>query len=301
MRSAPSAREVPAPDRLPDNGSYWLFRHFREEVELEIIDTEQWRYASYEPRVLHFYLTQGVRAASAARRFDAVVAHGAQSAVVLLGLRRAFKGSWPLTMVVDVGALNGGRPQQRLQFQLTRMALGQADRIVWHASASRELARTACPELLPKAAVIPFGIDVDALDSMPTHDGGYALCCGYANRDWRTLHESWKHVSGARLFVAGVPGLRGPAERPDGVTLLPRLPHDEYLRLVAGCRMVILPLPDGYASWGQTTLLEAMGLSKPVIVSDVRTDSRLHPPGLHHREPGRPHGAGARGPAALAQ
>jgi glycosyltransferase involved in cell wall biosynthesis len=34
--------------------------------------------------------------------------------------------------------------------------------------------------------------------------------------------------------------------------------------------MVVLPLPDGWASWGQMTLLQAMALGKPVVVTDVR-------------------------------
>ena len=60
---------------------------------------------------------------------------------------------------------------------------------------------------------------------------------------------------------AAVPGL---AARFTG-----RVSFAEYQRYMAHARIVVHPVPDGAASFGQMTLLDAFAAARPVVVTDV--------------------------------
>ena len=250
-----------------EGDDYWFFQHFRSHPRVEIVDTARWPGWRLEERFLHFYLAQGLVALWRSRRADVVVAHGVQSAVVLLAVRRLLRLGSPPVVVVDVGSLNGGRPDKRVSFGLARWAMRGADGIIWHATVSRSIAAEHAPELLAKGEVVHFGVDASEFEHPASVDGDYAICIGYAKRDWQTLVAAWRLLPGIPLKVVGAP-----LESTDNadITFVPRVEFVEYRRLVAESRMVVLPIDEGDASWGQMTLLQSFALGKPVVVSDVR-------------------------------
>ena len=291
----PNWRVVPArdgskfqsPDVYPDDGRYWFFRNFKEEWSVDVLDAAWWPGWRLEERYLHFYLTQALPALSALsllRRYNLVFAHGVQSVVALSAMLRIFSLRHPPMVVVDPGALNGGRPDRRLSFAATRWALAEATSLIWHASGSAELCKTMCPELAARGTFIPLGINDYELAGVASRDGDYVVCPGYAQRDWSTLLKAWASLPTVPLKLIGVPETQF-TSLPTGAAALPPLPFDEYRECVANARLVILPLPDGWASWGQMTLLQAMALGKPVIVSDVRPVSDYIGPWCHAVRP----------------
>lgn len=254
------------PDRYQRSAPYWFFEHFSAPVDVDVLDIRQGPTWRVEEKLLHFYLGQGLRAAFRAKHYDCVVFHGAQSCVVELALARLRVADIPLAVVIDVGTLNGGRPQKRLSFGLTRFALNRCDAIVWHASSSREVVAEHAPELIGKGHFIPFGVELNEFAEFEAKDGDYAVCVGYAQREWGLLGKAWEGLD-APLTLVGAPADAVPSV--PGVRALPRLDFDAYCRMVAGARVVVLPITDGNASWGQMTLLQAMALGKPVVVTDV--------------------------------
>lgn len=257
-----------SPDFFPRDGRYWMFRHFDSVPRVDVLDAASWRYWAKEEQYLRFYVGQAARALSRCRDYDLVFAFGAQSAVALLGALRLLRRRHPPVIVDDAGCLNAGRPDRRLSFWSTRWALREAAHVVWHSSASLRLCEDVCPELATRGQFFPFGVNLPDLAGAVVADGDYAICVGQSPRDWRNLAATWSRFPYRQLILVGAPQTGVP--RQPNVTVLPKVPFAEYISLLAGARLVILPIPDGLASWGQMTLLQAMGLGKPVIVTDVR-------------------------------
>jgi glycosyltransferase involved in cell wall biosynthesis len=132
-----------------------------------------------------------------------------------------------------------------------------------------------------------FGISLPDVDFVPSTDGGYAICAGNSPREWTGLARAWHSEADFPLLLLGAPVRQ--SELPSNVVALPRVDFPAYVRLLAEARVVLLPLPDGWASWGQMTLLQAMALGKSVVVSNVRpvrdyvAEGCLTVPGADHR------------------
>lgn len=150
VRSSPSNEFVQQPDKVTSGAPYWFFRWFASDPVVDILDIGQPPAAGLEEKYLHFYAMQAMRANVRLLRgdYDCVICHGAQSAVGLLALGRLKTFHLPPTIVIDVGALNHGRPDKTVSFNLTRWALRSASAIVWHATSSLEMCATHAPELM---------------------------------------------------------------------------------------------------------------------------------------------------------
>jgi hypothetical protein len=97
----------------------------------------------------------------------------------------------------------------------------------------------------------------------PTSDGGYLFAGGDSLRDYGTL-------------LAAVDGLDVPVRiatnhdlgpLPANVTCGP-VPYEEYVELIAGARMVVVPMQSTRRAAGLITYLDAMALGKPTIITD---------------------------------
>jgi glycosyltransferase involved in cell wall biosynthesis len=97
----------------------------------------------------------------------------------------------------------------------------------------------------------------------PTSDGGYIFAGGDSLRDYETL-------------LAAVDGLDVPVRiatnhdlgpLPANVTCGP-VPYEEYVELIAGARLVVVPMRSTRRAAGLITYLDAMALGKPTIVTD---------------------------------
>jgi glycosyltransferase involved in cell wall biosynthesis len=256
------------PDFYPVDGRYWFFRHFEMPVSVDVLDTRSWPGWHLEEKAIRFYAGQNLRALAIAAEYDLIFPFGAQSAVGMLAAWRILGKSHPPVLVDDAGCLNAGRPDRPFSFQTSRWAMSEAQHIVWHSSSSLALCQRRCPELAAKGEFLPFGINLEDLGSVVVRDGNYALCAGNSPRSWDSVVDAWSAFPKRQLLLLGSPLVR--AQLPANVHAVPRLPFHQYLRLLAGARVVLLPLPDGWASWGQMTLLQAMGLGKPTVVTNVR-------------------------------
>ena len=99
---------------------------------------------------------------------------------------------------------------------------------------------------------------------MPTQDEGYLFSGGNSVRDYGLLESA--------IEGTGVPARLATTWRPTrGLSHLEARPtsHDEFMRLMANCHAVVVPLRQTVRSAGQQTYLNAMGLGKPVIVTEA--------------------------------
>lgn len=97
----------------------------------------------------------------------------------------------------------------------------------------------------------------------PVGDGGYVFAGGDSLRDWHTLLAA---VDGLDVPVRiGTRNELGPL--PANVTGGPVAP-EEYDELLAGARLVVVPMRDARRGAGLITYLNAMALGKPVVVTE---------------------------------
>lgn len=110
----------------------------------------------------------------------------------------------------------------------------------------------------------PFPNTLHGYRTMPTRDDGYLFAGGNSLRDYGLLESA--------LEGTGVPTRIATKWRPSlGLSHLQAAPtsHDEFMSLMANSHAVVVPLRRSVRSAGQQTYLNAMGLGKPVIVTEA--------------------------------
>jgi glycosyltransferase involved in cell wall biosynthesis len=106
------------------------------------------------------------------------------------------------------------------------------------------------------------------LDRLRVPEDPVVLSAGRTFRDYPTLLEAVDGTPLKLTIVAGKDNLGG-RPIPGNVTIHYDLPGHELTDLLARCMFVVVPLEERHLSAGQSVVLEAMALGKPVIVSRV--------------------------------
>lgn len=213
------------------------------------------------------HVAAGLRAA---KHVDVIFSDGEH---VGIPLALALKLRSPDTPHVMIGHNLLNPHKRRL---LARVRLRPLDRVIVHSEKQVE-AIVQTTALLPRQlAVVPYGIDTrfwSRSEGSGPVDPDHVVSAGREHRDYATLVAALP--PGTRLTVADhspfTPAAtrRDPASWPESVC---RLAAD-YLRLrelYARATMVVVPLIESQMPAGITTLLEAMSMGKPVIVSGTR-------------------------------
>lgn len=120
-----------------------------------------------------------------------------------------------------------------------------------------------------KVAFVPFHTDPAFVKRPVAAEESFALAAGRTFRDYPTLLDAAR--TGLDLPVTIVAGRStfGSVVVPEGVTVRYDIPLPELIDLIARSAMVVLPLTEREISTGQSVLLEAMSMGKPVVVTRV--------------------------------
>lgn len=104
--------------------------------------------------------------------------------------------------------------------------------------------------------------------------GSYFLSVGSSNRDYSFLLSSWRE--NRKLVIINYK-LKETTNNPN-VEILKNCHGDDYLRLLADCHAVIIPLDDPHISSGQLVIMQSMMYGKPIIVTrnDTVSDYVVH-------------------------
>jgi len=262
------------PDKLVSGKRYWFFKYFPPEDEVDIIDIGEDSWFLKIEKKLKFYIRQAFQAFRRRNDYDLVISHGAQSGLVYQ-LLTSFTRRNPKYLLFDIGGLNGAR-MDHVQTPLIRFALRKKPYIIVHSSQQIDWYEENYPELAPRVRYIPFGADCDFFMPLHLETGKTIVTFGYKKRDRETLLQAWDALEdhhGFRLIVVGNPTL--PQSRTEGkdIESLPTIPIDQLTHMMAACAFIVLPLPELPYSYGQMSLLHAMAVAKPLIVS--RTTSTI--------------------------
>jgi len=128
---------------------------------------------------------------------------------------------------------------------------------------------------LSKFRYVPYKVNGwELILQRPTHDDGYIFCGGKSRRDFATLFDAIRPLDYPLKLITGSRAqlLRHGSILPDDVPpqveiLPPDASTEEFVRCMAGARLVVLPLRGGMSQAGIAVYLMAMALGKCVIIS----------------------------------
>lgn len=268
--SVPEGKQPP--DYVIQMQKYWFFRHFKEAVQVDVVDISSFPALEHlEKNRLRFYIWQTARIIPQLKNYEIVLSHGMQSGIVLCLLRRLLgKGKYK-HIVFDIGAFNSARECGRA-LKVMQFASKSLDGVIYHTSGQKSYYEHCHPWLLNKCRFIPFGTDCDFfpgnMNEISENDGKpYILCIGYNKRDWNTLLKAFKEVKvDIGLRMIGNPEITSDDTR---VEALPPMTVTDLKRQIAGSIFGVVPLESFNYSFGQMTLLQQMAMGKAVIAADV--------------------------------
>ncbi len=107
-----------------------------------------------------------------------------------------------------------------------------------------------------------------------TATGDYIFSGGHTNRDYDLLVDVARTLPSVKFVIVRGPDNLLPNSIPRNVEVHTDLPHAQFLSLMEGSRLVIIPLKHDVGSSGQQVVLSAMQMGKAIIYADFLTVSQ---------------------------
>jgi len=264
VKSDTDITDLQAPDKYIIGKPYWFFKYFPENTQVDVIDIQAKNKLHRIEKKIKFYIWQAIQAFKKSKQYDAVISHGAQSGLVYALLNRFRKNEKrPLHIIIDVGAMNGGR-NNRIETSIIRWALKSNPAIIYHASVQQTMYETVYKGLIKRSQFIPFGVNTEEFYPLNLPAADYVLSFGYSKRDYPTLLAAWKEIdTSAKLYIIGDTSITCQ----NNIISFPKSSVSVLKQYIAECLFVVIPLPVFNYSYGQMSFLQSMTMGKPVIVT----------------------------------
>jgi len=153
----------------------------------------------------------------------------------------------------------------RLKFLLMRFLFASVHKAVCASRMEVDYYTNVFHWPLGKAGFVPLLVARGLLEAVTEDSEGFIFSGGRVYRDYDTLVRALDGAGYRAIVVSegNVPALR---DHPC-IEARYRIPLEEFNSLVARCRIVVLSLEDRPFSIGQTVLLQAMAMGKPVVAT----------------------------------
>lgn len=152
----------------------------------------------------------------------------------------------------------------RVKYMFMRFCFRSVHRVVCSSRSEADYYRTVFGWGPEKTAFIPFHTHPSLVRDAPTAGADYIIAAGRSFRDYPTFLAAVAGLPIRAIIVASPHSLRDHT-LPANVELRFDIPPDELNGLLERSRLVVLPLEERKISTGQSVLLQAMSLGKPVI------------------------------------
>lgn len=219
------------------------------------------------PRLLWFGLRHGLRVLRRGRPDTVVVCWSHLVLLPVAVAALAFRVRPALVLHGFIFTPRSSRLADGLRRWYFRTLLSRTDLVICHSR--HECARYR--ELLgPRVHFVyaPFCLNVATVKNVA--DCGYAVSAGRSGRDYALLFKVFAgRETQLKVACDYLGDWEGPV--PPNVEVLDRCYGQDYLQLLAGTRLVVIPLSVDGVSAGQMVLLQAMALGKPIIVTRTAT------------------------------
>ncbi|MGQ9846697.1 MAG: glycosyltransferase family 4 protein [Bacteroidales bacterium] len=264
---------IQPPDKFIRGQKYWFFRYWPDQnIEVNVIDYSSLPLLhNLEKDIFKFYISQAISALSNnLKKYDLIISHSAQSAVLLAFIRSLQGKKYPPHIVIDPASFNGGR-NNFLELLPIKICVRSITGIIYHSTKQYEYYRKHFPFLIEKTKFIPFGVDTNYFAPMELPISSTILSFGEKKRDYKTLLSAWaqlniKHIE---LNIVGIKSVKnlGLQSLPNNIKIFPKVSIDVLKKMIAQAIFIIIPLPYYEYSYGQMSILQSMSMGKLVITT----------------------------------
>ena len=256
--------------RLTEGGPRRDFLELARKTAGRTVFARERRRGGIRGRLLGPHVRQAWRAAGDAKEGDTVFADGEHNGIpflLYLQLRRQ-----RVKRVVMLGHLVGRPWKRALLCLVTR--LGTPGALLVHSEAQADLVRPWIGRRWA-VALVPYQVDSDFWQTKAEpQQPPLVVAVGSESRDYRVLIEAVRGLDLKLTIAAGSHWARSAAKAeslPLNVTLLTEpLPFAQLRALYDRAQAIVVPLQDVPNQSGVTTILEAMSMSRPVVVTATR-------------------------------
>lgn len=251
----------------------WVFKKqldlvFRTDI---FYDTTKKGYNTRLEKVLSLwrsYVVTGVKAFLKLRDYDIVYAWHAVMGLVVAFLCRFFHVTRPKIVIAQL-IIPQRDPGLNQTFRelFIRYALKRVDSVIVYSTIEAEFYEEKYGNDLTQFTFLPLGIELS--NHRPATDGNYIFSGGRSNRDYATLAKAVKgldynvKIAAQRFNVADI-------DMPPNIETLFDVYGENFLKVMAGASIVVIPLERIDESSGQLVLLNAMTFGKPIIITKSR-------------------------------
>lgn len=172
-------------------------------------------------------------------------------------------------------------PHLAFSFTFSKLPIGSRKRFIMHAI--RDVDRFVCFSSVEGARYSEyFDIPEEKIDTLrwsvaepafdpsepPIEQPPYLCAVGGEGRDYATLVEAMRRLPGHRLAIVARPANVKGLDIPANVSVRTNIPLSQVWNLIAHAKLMVLPLNDTEVPCGHTTLITAMQLETPSIVTE---------------------------------
>ena len=149
----------------------------------------------------------------------------------------------------------------------------KVDRIVVYGNKEVEYYSMLFPSLKGKFVFVQYGRDYIYKKKLPfVHKKKYIASGGRSNRDYKTLCNAFYNTKGKREYdclVATRPECVTNTMKKSGVQFIYGITLSQFGPFIEGSTIFVLPLLNTKISAGHMSMMEAMSLKKPILVTDI--------------------------------
>lgn len=250
---------------------FWFFRYFSNRPEVTVIDISAPTWIEKLENKIRFHIYQTIKILPRLNKFDLIIVHGSNSAMLLCALKRLLHLKTPPIIDVDISSFHQASTSGLIH-RLAQFASHSFDYMIYHASSQSSYFHDQFPWLDDISEFIPLGVDSEYWNKKYVRkysDTGnqYFISVGYRKRDWNTLIKAFNKANvQEELYLVGNPSLK--VDNPK-IKVLPFLSIDELMKYISYAKASIIPLDNFNYSFGQLTLLQQMAIGTPIIADDV--------------------------------
>lgn len=199
-------------------------------------------------------------------KFDLVIAHEPRMGFVYGFLKRVFKIGKPI-LVFQIILPESKNFLGRIKFIFEKFSLGGISACVVNSSFEKKLYEKYF-SFKNKFIFLPLHVEPEDIFRYREKEENFIFTGGGAERDFQTLFSVAREIPNKFILVTFAKSMLPKENPPRNISISLKMDLEEFLRIMAQAKVVVIPLNKVNKSAGQVMLLQAMALGKPVIISN---------------------------------